>query len=143
MPRQARFIVPDVALHVIQRGHNRNATFRQDTDCMVYLATLAELLKTKACALHAYCLMTNHVHLLLTPATEYACAALMRNPGATIRAVLQPALRPQPWPMARALLLLPTRFRGIRDRVPSLHRAQSRARRDGAVRRVLPLVDLP
>jgi putative transposase len=81
MPRQARFVVPDIALHVIQRGHNRTATFREDTDYMVYLATLAELLKNGACTLHAYCLMTNHVHLLLTPANVNACATLMRNLG--------------------------------------------------------------
>ena len=41
MPRQARFIVPDIALHVIQRGHNRNACFRDDTDRMV--ATIAHI----------------------------------------------------------------------------------------------------
>jgi putative transposase len=81
MPRQARFIVPDIALHVIQRGHNRNACFRDDTDRMVYLATVADLLRNSACALHAYCLMTNHVHMLLTPATPHACATLMRNLG--------------------------------------------------------------
>jgi putative transposase len=81
MPRQARFIVPDIALHVIQRGHNRNACFRDDTDRMVYLATVAELLRANAVALHAYCLMTNHIHMLLTPATARACATLMRNLG--------------------------------------------------------------
>jgi putative transposase len=81
MPRQARFVVPDIALHIIQRGHNRNACFRDDTDRMVYLATVAELLRNSAIALHAYCLMTNHVHMLLTPQTDLACATLMRNLG--------------------------------------------------------------
>ena len=81
MPRQARFIVPDIALNVIQRGHNRNACFRDDTDRMVYLATVADLLRNNAVALHAYCLMTNHVHMLFTPGTEGACATLMRNLG--------------------------------------------------------------
>jgi len=81
MPRQARFIVPEIALHVIQRGHNRNACFRDDTDRMVYLAIVAELLRANAVALHAYCLMTNHIHMLLTPATARACATLMRNLG--------------------------------------------------------------
>jgi len=81
MPRHARYIVPDIALHVIQRGHNRNACFRDDTDRMVYLATLAELIGKTACALHAYCLMGNHIHMLLTPPTPQACARLMRNLG--------------------------------------------------------------
>ena len=81
MPRQARFIVPEIALHVIQRGHNRNACFRDDTDRMVYLATVADLLRNNAVALHAYCLMTNHIHMLVTPAAAHACATLMRNLG--------------------------------------------------------------
>jgi putative transposase len=81
MPRRARYVVPDIALHVIQRGHNRNSCFKDDTDRMVYLANLAELLGKTACALHAYCLMTNHVHLLLTPPGAQACATLMRTLG--------------------------------------------------------------
>lgn len=81
MPRQARFIVPDIAFHVVQRGHNRNACFRHETDYLVYLANLRDLLARAACALHAYCLMTNHVHLLLTPSSAHGCATLMRNLG--------------------------------------------------------------
>ena len=81
MPRQARFIVPDLALHVIQRGHNRNACFLHDTDRLVYLSSLAEMLRKTGCALHAYCLMTNHIHMLLTPPNGDACATLMRNLG--------------------------------------------------------------
>ena len=48
---------------------------------MVYLALLRDCLKKSGCALHAYCLMTNHVHLLLTPSDTKACATLMRNLG--------------------------------------------------------------
>ena len=81
MPRHARVIVPDVALHVVQRGHNRQPCFVHDTDHLVYLTTLAELLGKTQCALHAYCLMTNHVHLLLTPSTLHGCAKLMRDLG--------------------------------------------------------------
>jgi len=81
MPRQARYVVPDIARHVIQRGHNRNACFRDDTDRRVYLSNLAELITKTACALHAYCLMGNHVHMLLTPPSARACATLMRNLG--------------------------------------------------------------
>jgi putative transposase len=81
MPRQARLILPDVALHIVQRGHNRRDCFRHDTDYLVYLANLRDLAASLQCALHAYCLMTNHVHLLLTPSSAQACARLMRNLG--------------------------------------------------------------
>lgn len=81
MPRLARLILPDVALHIVQRGHDRHACFRDDTDRMVYLVLLRDGLKRSRCILHAYCLMTNHVHMLLTPPTVDACAVLMRNLG--------------------------------------------------------------
>jgi len=81
MPRQPRLVLPDVALHVVQRGHNRQACFRRETDYLVYLTLLRDLCRKHGCALHAYCLMTNHIHLLLTPCDEHACATLMRNLG--------------------------------------------------------------
>lgn len=81
MPRGPRIVIPGVALHVVQRGHDRRACFAHDTDYLVYLSSLRELCASKQCALHAYCLMTNHVHLLLTPATPWSCARLMRNLG--------------------------------------------------------------
>jgi putative transposase len=81
MPRQARLIVPDVALHVVQRGHNRQACFRHDLDHLVYLKWLGNMLAPSRCLLHAYCLMTNHVHLLITPSGMDSCAKLMRNLG--------------------------------------------------------------
>lgn len=81
MARQARLIIPGVAVHIVQRRVDRTACFREDTDRMVYLTALRELLKKTRCALHAYCLMTNHVHLLLTPPDEAACGTLMRDLG--------------------------------------------------------------
>ena len=81
MPRQARLVVPDVAMHVVQRGHNRHACFWHDTDRLVYLALLHQLAGKNGCAVHAYVLMTNHVHVLLTPRGEDSCAGLMRNLG--------------------------------------------------------------
>jgi putative transposase len=70
-----------MAVHITQRGHNRADCFRRDSDHMVYLLHLRELSEKLACAVHAYCLMTNHVHLLLTPPTAEACTELMRNLG--------------------------------------------------------------
>lgn len=81
MPRQARLVVPHIALHVVQRGHDRKACFREDTDYLVYLTTLHQLAPGAGCAIHAYCLMTNHVHLLLTPAAVDSCATLIRDLG--------------------------------------------------------------
>jgi len=70
-----------VAAHLIQRGVNRAACFRGESDFLVYLSHLRELAKKHACAVHAYCLMTNHVHLLLTPSEAHSCTALMRDLG--------------------------------------------------------------
>jgi putative transposase len=81
MPRQARLIIPGVAAHIIQRGHNRAACFRVESDYRIYLLHLRELADKLGCEVHAYCLMTNHVHLLLTPPSVDACIALMRNLG--------------------------------------------------------------
>jgi putative transposase len=81
MPRPSRLILPGVAVHVIQRGNNRVACFRHDNDYLMYLAHLRQLSEKYDCALHAYCLMTNHVHLLLTPQTAGACTGLMRDLG--------------------------------------------------------------
>jgi putative transposase len=81
MPRLPRLIVPEVAVHVVQRGNNRQACFREDSDYLVYLLHMRDLSIKKHCAVHAYCLMTNHVHLLLTPREAPSCAALMRDLG--------------------------------------------------------------
>ena len=81
MPRPLRLILPGVAVHIVQRGNNRVACFRQDSDYLLYLAHLRQLSEKYACAVHAYCLMTNHVHLLLTPSAPDACTGLMRDLG--------------------------------------------------------------
>lgn len=81
MPRQARFVVGGVAAHITQRGHNGDVCFIGQSDYLLYLLHLRELSEKHGCAVHAYCLMTNHVHLLLTPDTEQACSNLMRDLG--------------------------------------------------------------
>ena len=55
------------ALHIEQRGHNRDACFLNEQDYLAYLGWLDEALRQTGCQLHAYVLMTNHLHLLLTP----------------------------------------------------------------------------
>lgn len=83
MARHPRVIVPGVAMHLIQRGNNRAACFRADADYLVYLGELRRLSLHYECDLHAYCLMTNHVHLLVTPGLEAGCSLLMRDLGRT------------------------------------------------------------
>jgi putative transposase len=67
MPRRARLILAGVTLHLTQRGNNRGACFFANEDYVLYLQHPAELAPKFDCAVHAYALMTNHVHLLLTP----------------------------------------------------------------------------
>src|ERR1700741_1960547 len=81
MARRMRLVFPGVALHLIQRGVNRTACFHAEADYLVYLSQLRDLSAKHGCAIHAYCLMTNHLHLLLTPNTAQSCTALMRDLG--------------------------------------------------------------
>lgn len=81
MPRRLRIYVPGVPIHLVQRGHNRGACFFTDEDFLVYREWLGEALKQTGCAVHAYVLMTNHVHLLLTPPSAQAVAHLVMSLG--------------------------------------------------------------
>ena len=74
-------MLPDVPVHVIQRGNNRSACFVTDEDRSFYLFHLSRYLSRSDCELHAYCLMTNHVHLLLTPKHHNSCGELMKSVG--------------------------------------------------------------
>lgn len=67
MPRRQRIHLDTVPLHIVQRGHNRQPCFFAEEDYHTYLHWLCEALRKEHCALHAYTLMTNHVHLLLMP----------------------------------------------------------------------------
>jgi putative transposase len=66
MSRRPRVVLPNIPLHLIQRGNNRQACFIADEDYRLYLDWLAEYASGTACRIHAYVLMTNHVHLLET-----------------------------------------------------------------------------
>ena len=71
MPRRPRVTLAGVPLHLIQRGNNRQACFFSDDDYRAYLNWLQEYAEKSSCAIHAYVLMTNHVHLLITPRTTF------------------------------------------------------------------------
>lgn len=81
MPRPARLDIPGVPVHIVQRGVNRAACFFGDVDRHYYLKLLAKFASRRECAVHAYVLMTNHVHLLVTPTRKGAIAALMQDLG--------------------------------------------------------------
>jgi putative transposase len=70
-----------VPQHVIQRGNNRQETFFAEADYRQYLAYLGEAARKHECSVHAYVLMTNHVHLLLTPNRPDAISHTMQDVG--------------------------------------------------------------
>jgi putative transposase len=79
--RHPRLEAPGLTCHVIQRGNNRAACFVTDSDRYRYLDYLGNAAARFGCAVHAYVLMTNHVHLLLTPGRGGAIAAMMQDLG--------------------------------------------------------------
>ncbi len=81
MPRRKRLNLTDIPLHVVQRGNNRAACFYAEQDYQFYLYWLEHYAKQYGCAIHAYVLMTNHVHLLLSPLKPDAPAKLMQSLG--------------------------------------------------------------
>ncbi len=81
MPRRPRLALAGVATHIIQRGNNRGACFFADEDYALYLHHLEELARLFGCAVHACVLMTNHVHLLVTPKEADGASLLMKHLG--------------------------------------------------------------
>lgn len=81
MARMPRIVVPGQAMHIIQRGNNRQATFFADEDYQKYLDTLQVLASEYVCSIHAYILMTNHIHLLVTPTHKNSISLLMQGIG--------------------------------------------------------------
>jgi putative transposase len=81
MPRRPRQHIPDIPCHVTQRGINRSPCFFEPGDRATYLERLAQGLKRHAVALHAYVLMTNHVHLLLTASSPTGISKVMQSVG--------------------------------------------------------------
>jgi putative transposase len=83
MPRTGRVVLPNTPHHIVQRGHNRNSVFAEVRDCHYYLANLQEWKTALGCRLYAYCLMTNHVHLIVDPGGKPdALALLMKHVAA-------------------------------------------------------------
>jgi len=70
MPRKARVLVPNCPHHIVQRGHNRKAVFLSDEDYQYYLENLKEWKKELGVKLYAWCLMTNHIHIIAEPPND-------------------------------------------------------------------------
>ncbi|PKO62504.1 MAG: transposase [Betaproteobacteria bacterium HGW-Betaproteobacteria-18] len=81
MPRHPRIHLDGVPLHIVQRGHNRQPCFFANADYLAYLEWLGDAALRTGCQIHAYALMTNHVHLLLTPGDAQAASRLMVSLG--------------------------------------------------------------
>ena len=81
MPRQKRYRIPDIPQHLIARGNDRGACFFDSSDYRRYLALLNEASSKHRCEVHAYVLMTNHVHLLVTPRVCDGISLMMQAVG--------------------------------------------------------------
>jgi putative transposase len=79
MPRIPRIFLPGHPVHVVQRGNNRGQVFFRPGDAQVYLSWLQEAAAAHRVAVHAYVLMTNHIHLLVSPETAFGLPRAMRH----------------------------------------------------------------
>ena len=81
MPRKLRFIIPGGPVHIVQRGRSREPEFYDEADYRVYLSRLKEVAEKYQCQIHAYVLMTNHIHLLATPSDIQGITRMMQYIG--------------------------------------------------------------
>jgi len=81
MARLPRLDVPGIPQHVVQRGNDRQPCFAADDDYQRYRQELGEAARRFGCAVHAYVLMTNHVHILVTPSEPGAVSRMMQAIG--------------------------------------------------------------
>lgn len=81
MARLPRFVIPGQPQHVIVRGNNRAEIFCAEEDYQFYLEKLKLACDKHRCQLHAYVLMTNHVHMLITPQEDDALSKVMQMLG--------------------------------------------------------------
>ena len=81
MPRKPRFIIPVVPVHVVQRGRSKEPVFYDEADYQIYLKWLKEAAERYQCEIHAYVLMTNHIHLLAPPKDASGITMLMQYVG--------------------------------------------------------------
>ncbi len=81
MARLTRYNLPGQPQHVILRGNNRSIIFVAEEDYHFFLECLQQAAEQHGCAIHAYVLMTNHVHMLVTPTQEDSIAKTLQSLG--------------------------------------------------------------
>jgi putative transposase len=81
MARLSRLSLPGELHHVVQRGHDRQAVFRDDTDRLDFLQALRDQSHEWRVGVHAYVLLDTEIHLLVTPSSEGALGRLMQGLG--------------------------------------------------------------
>lgn len=81
MPRRPRSIFPNTPVHIVQRGNNRRSCFRRRKDYLSYIAALRETSVQFGVSIHAFVLMTNHVHILATPVQDDSVSRMMQQLG--------------------------------------------------------------
>lgn len=81
MPRKPRFFLPGVPVHIVQRGHSREAVFFEDNDYLIYLRWLKVAARRYKVSVHAYVLMTNHIHILATAVDIEGITRMMQYVG--------------------------------------------------------------
>ncbi len=81
MPRPARFGLAGLPQHIVQRGNNRQVTFFAEGDYRFYIDCLMEAKRKYGCLIHAYVLMTNHVHLLASAGEMHSVSRMMQHLG--------------------------------------------------------------
>ena len=81
MGRKPRFDLIGIPQHIIQRGNNRESCFFHQDDYLSYLEYLRLTSVKYNCRIHAYVLMTNHVHILATPMDKYSVSEMMQSLG--------------------------------------------------------------
>lgn len=81
MPRRARHYISGQPYHIVQRGNNRESCFIETENYQFYLGLWQELSKKFSVSIHAYCLMTNHIHFLVTSQMNDGISQAMRQVG--------------------------------------------------------------
>jgi REP-associated tyrosine transposase len=142
MARLGRYFLPEQPLHVIQRGNNRQAIFFADEDYARYRRWLVEATADYGLMVHAYVLMTNHVHLLATREHAESLPRVMQSLGRRYVRYVNAAYRRTGTLWEGRYRAAPIRERGLFPRLLPLHRDESGARRHGGASARLSLVEL-